>query len=167
MIISGKKSILFPITPKDSDYLDKLATSSGSWLIGNRMLAVENESRGWLARTKEGKASRNIGVIIVTLMPMFSAIMKYFVDNTFFNGIDKELKNNRYTYAEDAIRIALDEIFKNGIIRVEILVMRKDELTLSFLKKVGFKISGQFGTKQDDKLQDYFLLTLWKEAKNG
>lgn len=171
MIITGKKAVLFPITPKDYPYLTNLiegieGKDKPSWLVGNPPPLVREQSEGWLARTKEGKASRNIGMILFTPMPMFSATMQYLVDNTFYNGIDRELENNRYTYVEDVVRIALGEVFKNGVIRVEIPVNTENKLALSFLKRVGFRLDGRFEKKQDDNnIQNYLLLSLWKEEQ--
>ena len=168
MILTGKKSILFPITRKDYGYLEKLIQTikdetKPSWLVGNPPPLVKEQSEGWLARTKEGKASRNIGMILFTPLTVFSATMQYLIDNIFYNGIDKELKNDRYTYAEDVIRIALDKVFENGIAKVEVPVMSDNKLTLAFLKRVGFRLEGHFKKDEDN----YFLLTIWKEEKKN
>ena len=168
MIISGKKSILFPITPKDFDYLNKLTTSSDSWLMGNLAPVVKGESRGWLARTKEGKASRNIGFICFLPITDFSVNLQTVIDKQFAQGLDKQIQNNHYTFVEDALQSAIKSLLESdGIVRIELAVFPEDRLAIELLKNIGFQVEGKLRKcyKDNGEYKDILSMAIVKESE--
>jgi len=160
-IISGKKTVLFSLVPAYREYFDELCADKNSLILGTS----PDGHRGWLIKTKEGKRTRNVGIIAFTPTSNTSLILQARFDSIFAVDIEPELQK-RYTFIEDALITALDYIFSlNGVYRVEIPILPERRISRVVLEKVGFRQEGcmRNAIRMDGKLKDIVIMALVKE----
>lgn len=151
-ILYGKKTTLFPFTPNDVDYFHELLKHEGT-LMGQVYFkdfdsffayAVKNilERRWlvWTGLTKEGKASKKFGFIIVTDMNPYTVKIHGVADKRLMKGILPLLKReDKLTFAEDSFRTVIDYLFSGTKIhRVEAETFYSNIPARKLLEKVGF-----------------------------
>lgn len=181
MILKGKKTLLYPMTDKDFDYFfeiyqqhdpSKMAAFNyiqggnlgiTQWItnaVNNRQMAI------WVGYTKEGKATRKVGIIYAVYVNPTTVSIHGIVDTKFLKGLAVQLrKKDRLTYTEDSLNTVLDYFLSNGTNRVETTIDKDNRLAIQLARKCGMKKEGVLRKilKVDDHFYDMVVLSKLKE----
>lgn len=181
-ILYGKKTVLYPFfPPKDMEYfweiygngsrdnLGELASLDGREAVDRYI--VNALSTGmfeiWVGYTKEGKASKRVGIIFTMLMKDHIISIHGAVDKKFLKGLDKKIKEkDKVTYTEDAFRVVLNYCLDTlAIPRVETTINENNKLAIALAVKCGMEKEGVLRKyiKTDDHFQDMVMLSKIKE----
>lgn len=159
-LLSGKKTLLIPLTAKGCMETYKLLlTNNKSYDIGNPF-NLNPLSQGWLVKTKEGKATRDVGAVTFTPQTNISITIQMRIEPKFAQNLEKEIKK-RYTYVEDGLNTALVYLGKiDKIHHVLGMLLSNDEVGRCLLTKFGFKNEGRLNhfIQVDDILYDLILM---------
>ena len=185
-IIYGKKTIGFPTTMQDIPHLvsllreDKTGNmgkfclknfSSEDATLGLISMFANNNIKCWTFSTKQGKGAKVCCYILLDDITPFSCSLMGMMDLQFAKGLTTQLRKEKYTYSEDALRGGLGYIFKNlGLSRIEAEIMEFNRKSMALVKKVGFKREGikRRAFDNDGKFVDVHIFALLKEEySNG
>lgn len=155
-ILYGRRVTLFQMSESDIDYFHFLLKHEG-YLMGQVYFKdfesyfayvtreiLEKRILIWTAWTKNGKASEKFGFIALSNFTPWSVEVHGFSDKKIMKGLMKLLKRpDKYTYAEDALRIIVNYCFEDlRIHRIESECFKSNLLARRLLEKVGFKREG-------------------------
>jgi RimJ/RimL family protein N-acetyltransferase len=160
VVLEGSKVLLFPFAPKDGEYLVELLSGDEKGFMGQFSLAKvpeeakksylylvlqQNVALTWVVQTKEGKASKKIGFIILSKPDTHSATLEGILDPAIVKDLVKVLKRkDKYTYAEDAVRTVCDFAFHDlQMERIETLVRKDNKASLALMDRAGFAKEGE------------------------
>ncbi len=158
-VLSGEKTVLIPLNKRFADYYLELLQNDTAYDIGNP-LGISTTTLGWIAKTKEGKATRNIGIIMVTPQTNISVSFQMSIDPIFAENIEDEIKK-RYTYVEDAMATVLEFLIGvEDIHHIGAMLLREDRVGEYLLGKMGFEKEGRLRNiiKFDDGIHDFILM---------
>lgn len=187
-VLYGKKCVLFDFTPVDLPQFVKLHREDDKGYMMNlslskmsdteatqyiTMMLLTKQIKIWSCYTKERNA-KCLGFIYLTDMTSFSCMVSGIMDKEVAKGLLKQIRHNKYTYAEDCLHTMVKACFNGmGYNRVETKALAKNRKSLALSKKVGFVQEGtaRGAFKMDDEFYDIILLSLlkkeWKEEENG
>lgn len=157
-ILYGKKTIGFPFIFPDLEHLVNLLRDDKFGYMGNYCLKKMSTEEGmryiheqlvtgqiliWAIYTKEGRSAKRAGYAYLTDMSHFSCEVGGIMDIQFAKGLGKQLRRDKYTYAEDAFRSLIKYAFeKMGMQRVQSVVLEFNRRSIALDYKVGFKKEG-------------------------
>jgi len=178
----GKKVILFEFLPADLEHFvklhreDKLGYMQGYCLKDMsedeaknyvKALVLANQFYCWSVYPKEGKNSHRGGFIYLTDVSHFSAQVSGIMDSEFAKGVTKRIREGKYTYSEDALRVILDYCFnKLNFLRISSSILSTNRRALALSKKVGFTQEGLFKKAfqaNENTYSDVVKLAIMKE----
>ncbi len=180
-ILYGKKTIGFPFIFQDLDHLVKLLRNDKFGYMGKFCLKKMTEEQAghyihtmiingelviWSIYTKEGKASRKAGYAYLTDITPFSCEVGGIMDIQFAKGLTKQLRQDKYTYAEDAFRAMLRYCFeKCGIERAQSVILEFNRRSMALDYKIGFKKEGilRKAFEYEGQLVNIHMFSLLKE----
>jgi hypothetical protein len=183
----GKKVILFEFLPADLEHFVKLHREDKLGFMQDcclkkmtedeaknyvRALVLTGQIQCWSVYTKDGKNSHRAGFIYLGDKSSFSCQVSGIMDNEFAKGITKRIREGKYTYSEDALRVILDYCFnKLNFIRVASSILPVNKRALALSKKAGFEEEGIMRKSfklDDDVFSDVVKLAILKEEyQNG
>lgn len=170
MILTGKKTVLLPITSKDLEYnadlMASMETTSPACFLGNPLVAPQI-GYGWLAKTKEGKASRNIGFMAYMPINEITVTPLCLIDYKFACDLDKQA-HKKYTYVEDAVNTMIGQLFTR-FNRIEITAFPENELGIFIFRKLGFDHEGVLrgAFLQGNKIRDLVIMAKVRSMEVG
>ena len=181
-VLEGNKVLLFPFAPKDGDYLLELLSGDEKGYLGRYSLAkVPEEARKaylyfllqkntaltWAVHTKEGKASKKIGFMILSEPDEHSGTIEGIMDPSIVKDLAKVLKRkDKYTYAEDCVRAVCDFCFHElNMERVEAQVMAKNKASMALMSRAGFTKEGEIRNAVKEDTGKMSNLALWGRLK--
>lgn len=157
-ILYGKKTIGFPFIVQDLEHFVRLLREDKFGYMGRMCLKKMSEIQAaqyvhnmilngeifiWSIFTKEGKASRKAGYAYLTDVTPFSCEVGGIMDIKFAKGLTKHLRQDKYTYAEDAFRSMLRYCFeKCHIQRCQSVILEFNRRSMALDYKIGFKKEG-------------------------
>ena len=174
--IEGKKTILFDFMKDDFDYFFKLF-KNGSHFRCHDLIYLGDEEQieftltnyldnssfeMFLAKTMQGKNSRNVGVFMIEYKKDYIAKIRFIPDSKYISGLSKYLKGEKISYLEDALKAIL--MYLKDFKRLETKVPKSDVLMKKLFKKIGFKKEGileSYGNIDDN----YFDVVIFGKVK--
>jgi RimJ/RimL family protein N-acetyltransferase len=155
-ILYGKKTIGFPMLPKDLEKFvdihmdDKdgmLASMSFSKMSKSEamiyadMLLRTGQIVAWVFQAKDGRGL-TVGYCYLIEPKDHATMIGGIMDKDFARGLDKLLRKDKYTYAEDSFRSVIAHCFKVGMHRITTEVLEVNKLSQALQKRVGFVKEG-------------------------
>lgn len=176
-VITGKRVVLFGMEyESDLAYMEKLLTPETKALILGFPPPITADSTGWIIKTMQGKASKTVGIICITPITVVGVACQVIIDPMYADGLSERVKAGNPTYVEESIRLLSDSVLSNGyrLSRIEIGVIKGDELSEALFRKGGFEAEGTLrkGCVKDNALCDLVIMSKvkdldLKEAENG
>lgn len=157
-MLVGKKVILFPLAIVDLDNFVKLHRNDTQGYLQRYCLKemTDDEAKRYIlalltmhqiaiftVMTKEGKASRRAGYVYISDFSKDACNISGIMDKEFAQGLHKQLRRDKYTYAQDALHTLLNFIFNRfELERIETTILSRNKLALALAQKEGFKKEG-------------------------
>lgn len=181
--VEGKKVFLYYATPadggamadmfKDMDKSERLGFYDWDLAVEdiegylNKVVMGSPSKLLWVAKTKEGKATRTVGFIWFNLILPHWVNLEGMLNVQFVNGIDKEFKKGKYTYLEDALITAVKYVFENTpVVRVGYVDTNPNAMT-ELVGRVGFGLEGRMRgiIKWNGEFRDGYQYSILKGDK--
>lgn len=128
------------------------------------MLLSSLQMIGFVAMTKEGKASRRAGYVYVNDLSQYGCSISGLMLKEFASGLGRQVRRGKYTYAEDALRTMVDWLYTNfkTLDRIQADVVAENKLALALISRVGFQKEGTLRNylHLDDKTVDVVVHSL-------
>lgn len=155
-ILYGKKTIGFPMLPKDLEHFvdvhidDKdgmLASMSFSRMTKSEamvyadMLLRTGQLVAWVFQAKDGRGIV-VGYCYLIEPKSHATMIGGIMDKEFAKGLDRLLRKDKYTYAEDSFRSVIEHCFKVGMHRITTEVLEINKLSQALQRRVGFVKEG-------------------------
>ena len=162
-IIEGKKTILFPMKFTDVDYYVDLHIKEKKKVftdLERTYLKTDEQIRefllyrlslpttlAWVIVTKEGKASKKIGFVVLTeWVKGILANIHGTLDASIYKGLLKKYKGNKEKIyiADDAYRAIVKYCFSDlKLLRVGTMTAKSNKLALQISTRIGLKKEGE------------------------
>lgn len=179
VILKGRKTMLFPFHINDMAAFIKIHRADKKGYLGQfsfkymseaeainylHALMVTNQIHIWTVYTKEIK-SRFVGFVYLSNIEKFKCTISGVMDAEFVKGLSRELRRDKYTYAEDAFRALIRHAFTTFIVRVESDCMEENRLSFNLCKKVGFVLEGirRKAMEMDGNFYNVIYMSILKE----
>ena len=184
-ILYGKKVVLFDFRPEDLEHfvklhredkfgymqqycLKKMTQEEGIKFV--TALILSNQIKCWAVYIKNNKGKNCAGFIYLSNMTSFSANISGIMDVEIIRGLLKQIRHDKYTFAEDSIRTLISHCFNGvGLSRIETTVLSNNRRALALDKKIGFVNEGRFreAFQMDNAFYDVIQLAILKREWNN
>lgn len=176
----GKRVILFPLEEHDLDDFVKIHRNDKRGVMCRFSLKemTEEEARKytigllaarqiivWVVMTKEGKASRKAGYIYISDLSKFSVNVSGIMSRDFATGLSKQIRRNKYTFAQDALHTLLKHCFDElGLERIECGILEENRTAVALALREGFTKEGTLRKYFciNDELKNIVILSILK-----
>lgn len=184
--IIGRRVILFEVEPRDFKDFAALHRQDTKGYLHRYSLhkMTEEEAENYVKAcfvmgqilaftimTKEGKAARRAGYIYLTDLEKHGCTIIGCLDKEFLKGLGKQLRKDKYTFSEDALRTLVDWTFKNcpHVHRIQSDVVGSNRLSVKLMERAGFKKEGVLRDylKLDDHFEDMIIFSKLRTDTNG
>ncbi len=184
-ILEGKKSILFPMQLTDIDYYVDLHIKEKNKVFSDlerQLLKTREDVKEfllarltlpttlcWVIVTKEGKASKKVGFVLLTeWINKISVNIHGVMDTSIYKGLLKKYKDNKEKVyiADDAYRTVVKHCFKDlELLRVGAIIAKSNRLAIQISKRIGLKKEGEIRNAiiQNGKPENLVLMSILKE----
>jgi hypothetical protein len=135
------------------------------------MMFMTGQLKCWSVYLKQNSLknlveNRRAGFIYFDNMTSFSANISGIMDTIIMKGLLKQIRRDKVTFAEDAIRTLVDYAFSDlGLRRIETTVLANNRRALALDEKCGFVKEGLLRESfhMDDRFYDVVLLSILKK----
>lgn len=185
-VIYGQKVVLFGVEPVDLPHFVRLHREDARGYMQKYCLKNMTEAEAmhfctmlfatrqvlcwsvYLKQTsiKDLVEDRRAGFIYLTDMTSFSANISGVMDAAVMKGLLKQIRRDKVTFAEDAIKTIIDYCFTElGLRRIDTSVIANNKRALALDRKCGFVEEGRLrqAFHIDDKFLDVVMLSILRD----